>query len=120
MLGVIHMKDQKETKIKREPKDHKVPWPLKVPQSLYNELDQEAKDKGVSLSDIARYRLKHYPIPLTPALMYEMENEKNKKYGDLKPDMPQEALDVYKEVARLWNILKWLNIQTVMTTAYRM
>ena len=100
------MKDQKETKIKREPKDPKVLLSLKVPQSLYNELDKEAKDKGITISEEARNRLKHYPIPLTPALMYELENAKNKKYEDLKPNMPQEALEVYEEVRKLWNILK--------------
>ncbi|WP_294412593.1 hypothetical protein [uncultured Ruminococcus sp.] len=100
------MKNQKETKIKREPKDPKVPLPLKVQKSLFDEIDQEAKEKGVPRTDVAVGRLKHYPIPLTPALMYELENKKNQKYGDLKPDMPQEALDVYEEVARLWKRLK--------------
>ena len=100
------MKNQKQTTIKREPKDPKVPLPLKVPLSLFNELDQEAKEKGVPRSDVALDRLKHYPVPLTPALMYELENAKNKKYGDLKPDMPQEALQTYEEVAILWRRLK--------------
>lgn len=98
------MKEQKQ--IKREPKDPMVPLPLKVPQSLYNELDKEAKDKGITISEEARNRLKHYPIPLTPALMYQLENNKNQKYGDLKPNMPQEALDICEEVRKLWNILK--------------
>ena len=100
------MKDQKKTKIKREPKDPMVPLPVKVPQSLYNEINKEANDKGISISEEARYRLKHYPIPLTPALMYELENEKNKKYGNLKPDMPPEAIKIYKDVAKLWKCLK--------------
>ena len=100
------MKKQKETIIKREPKDPKVPLPLKVPKSLFNELDNEAKEKGVPRSDVALDRLKHYPIPLTPALMYDLENAKNKKYEDLKPNMPQEALDVYEEVSILWRRLK--------------
>ena len=98
------MEEQKQ--IKREPKDPKVLLSLKVPQSLYNELDKEAKDKGITISEEARNRLKHYPIPLTPALMYELENAKNKKYEDLKLNMPQEALEVYEEVRKLWNILK--------------
>ena len=98
------MEEQKQ--IKREPKDPNVLLSLKVPQSLYNELDKEAKDKGITISEEARYRLKHYPIPLTPALMVDLENKKNIKYKDLKPNMPQEALDVYSEVRKLWNILK--------------
>ena len=100
------MSDHNEKNNKKAPKDPMVPLPVKVPQSLYNELDKNAKDKGISFSEETRYRLKHYPIPLTPALMHDLENAKNKKYDDLKPDMPQEALEVYEEVRKLWNILK--------------
>ena len=74
------MKKQKQ--IKREPKDPKVPLPLKVPLSLFNELDQEAKEKGISRSNVALDRLKHYPVPLTPALMYELENAKTCVYNN--------------------------------------
>ena len=100
------MSDHNEKNNKKPPKDPMVPLPVKVPQSLYNEINKEANDKGISISEEARYRLKHFPVPLTPSLMYQLENAKNKKYEDLKPNMPQEALDVYEEVARLWNILK--------------
>ena len=79
---------------------------LEYKQVLSEKEYQEAKEKGVPRSDVALDRLKHYPVPLTPALMYELENAKNKKYGDLKPDMPQEALQTYEEVAILWRRLK--------------
>lgn len=90
----------------KKKKEPKVQLPAKVSQSLFDEIDAEAKEKGVPRTEIVEYRLKHYPIPLTPALMYELENKKNKKYGDLKPDMPPEAIKIYKEVARLWKCLK--------------
>lgn len=91
------MKDQKEKK---------VALPLKVPESLFNELDQEAKEKGIPRSDVALYRLQHYPIPLTPQLMAELQNDANRKYEELKSDQPKEAIKIQKEVAKLWRLLK--------------
>ena len=79
---------------------------LRVPQSVINDLDAAAEKNNRTRSKESLYRLKHYPVPLTPALMADLENKKNQKYGDLKPDMPQEALDVYEEVAKLWRQLK--------------
>ena len=89
-------------KNQREPK---VQLPLKVPKSLFDEIEQEAKDKGVHRSDVALYRLQHYPIPLTPELMYQLQNDANKKYAELKPDMPDEAIRIQKEVMNLWKHL---------------
>lgn len=91
------MKDQKEKK---------VALPLKVPESLFNEIDQEAKEKGIPRSDVALYRLQHYPIPLTPQLMAELQNNANRKYEELKSDQPREAIKIQKEVAKLWRLLK--------------
>lgn len=91
------MKDQKEKK---------VPLPMKVRESTFDELDQIAKEKGVPRSDVAAYRIEHYPIPLTPELMVELQNSANKKYEELKPDMPEEAVRIQKEVMRLWKLLK--------------
>lgn len=79
---------------------------LRVPQSVINDLDAAAEKNNRTRSKEALYRLKHYPVPLTPALMADLENKKNQQYGELKPDMPQEALDIYEEVAILWRQLK--------------
>lgn len=87
-------------------KEKKVPLPLKVPESLFNEIDQEAKEKGIPRSDVALYRLQHYPIPLTPKLMVELQNGVNQKYEELKSDQPKEAINIQKEVAKLWKLLK--------------
>lgn len=96
-IGVIDMKDQKTKK---------VPLPLKVPEALFNEIDREAKEKGIPRSDVALYRLQHYPIPLTPELMVELQDAGNSKYEELKPDQPQEAIKIQKKVMKLWKLLK--------------
>jgi len=90
----------------KDPKEPKVQLPIKVSKSLFDEIDAEAKAKGVPRTEIAEYRLKHYPIPLTPALMVELQNAANKKYEELKPDMPEEAIKIQKEVMKLWKRLK--------------
>ena len=55
ITGVIIMNNQK---------DKKVPLPLKVHESVFDEVDQTAKEKGIPRSDEAEYRLKHYATPL--------------------------------------------------------
>ena len=87
-------------------KDKKVPLPLKVHESVFDEVDQTAKEKGVTRSDEAEYRLKHYATPLTPQLMVELQNDANKKYEELKPNQPEEAIKLQKEVMKLWKRLK--------------
>ena len=95
--GVIYMKDQR---------NKKVPLPMKVRQSTFDELDQTAKKMGIPRSDVAAYRIEHYPIPLTPELMMELQNDANKKYEELKPNMPEEAIKIQKKVMELWKLLK--------------
>ena len=87
-------------------KEKKVPLPINVPQWLFDEIDHEAKEKGVNRTDVAVYRLQHYPIPLTPALMMELQNGANKKYEELKDDQPEEAIEIQRKVMELWNSLK--------------
>ena len=79
---------------------------FRVPKPVMKELNDSAKNNNRTRSEEALYRIKHYPFPLTPSLMYELEDAKNKKYGDLKPDMPLEAIQTYEEVASLWKRLK--------------
>lgn len=79
---------------------------FRVPDSVMKELDETAKNNNRTRSEEALYRIKHYPVPLTPSLMVELENAKNEKYGNLKPDMPPEAIQIYEEVALLWRRLK--------------
>jgi len=87
-------------------KDTKVPLPLKVRKSRLNEIEEEARKRGVPRSKIAEERINHYPIPLTPALMYELQNGANRKYEELKDDQPEEAVRIMKEVMKLWKLLK--------------
>ena len=61
---------------------------------------------GIPRSDVAAYRIEHYPIPLTPELMMELQNDANKKYEELKPNMPEEAIKIQKKVMELWKLLK--------------
>ena len=90
----------------KDPKEPKVQLSIKVSKTLFDEIDAEAKAKGVSRTEIAEYRLKHYPIPLTPALMVELQNDANTKYEELKTDMPEDAVAIQKEVMKLWKRLK--------------
>lgn len=89
----------------KDQKDKKVPLPMKVRQSTFDELDQIAKEKGIPRSDVAAYRIEHYPIPLTPELMLELQNIANAKYEELKDDMPEEAIKIQKKVMELWKLL---------------
>ena len=52
---------------------------LRVPQSVINDLDAAAEKNNRTRSKESLYRLKHYPVPLTPALMADLENKKNQK-----------------------------------------
>ena len=79
---------------------------LRVPESVMKDLDDTAKNNNRTRSEEALHRIKHYPVPLTPALMADLENKKNQKYGDLKPGMPLEAIQTYEGVALLWKRLK--------------
>ena len=89
----------------KDQKDKKVPLPMNVRQSTFDELDQIAKEKGVRRSDVAAYRIEHYPIPLTPELMFELQKKANAKYEELKDDMPEEAIKIQKKVMELWKLL---------------
>lgn len=89
----------------KDQKDKKVPLPMKVRQSTFYEVDQIAKEKGIPRSDVGAYRIEHYPIPLTPELMFELQNKANVKYEELKDDMPEEAIKIQKKVMELWKLL---------------
>lgn len=90
----------------KDRKEKKVAFPLKVPEYLLEEIDAEAKAKGITRSEVALNRLQHYPIPLTPELMMMLQNKANVKYEELKVNQPAEAIKIQKEVMRLWNKLK--------------
>ena len=79
---------------------------MNVPQNLFDEIDNEAKGKGVNRTDVAVYRLQHYATPLTPALMYELQNDANKKYEELKDNQPEKAIEIQRKAMELWKLLK--------------
>ena len=81
----------------------KVQWSLKIPESVLKEMDAEAKAKGVTRSEIANERLQHYATPLTPDLLVMLQNNVNLKYEELKEDLPEEAMQLVKDVMDLWN-----------------
>lgn len=87
-------------------KEKKVPFPLKVYESVLNEIEQEAKEKNITRSEIAQYRLQHPQVVLTPALMKELQDGSNKKYEELIADLPEEAVRVQKEAMKLWKYVK--------------
>lgn len=90
----------------KDHKEKKEPLPLRIPGWLFDEINAEAKEKGVSRTEIAEYRLQHYATPLTPALMNELQNDANKKYENLKDDQPEEAIRIQRKVMELWKLLK--------------
>ncbi|MGN0407813.1 MAG: hypothetical protein ACI4EJ_06125 [Bacteroides sp.] len=87
-------------------KEKKVPLPLKVPVSVFNEIEQEAREDNVSRTEVALFRLQHPPIVLTPALMKELQDGSNNKYEELIKDQPEEAIRLQKEVLELWKYVK--------------
>ena len=97
------MEDQKNNKKKK--KDKRVDFPLKVPQSLREEIVAEATEKGVYNSTIALYRLQHHATPLTPALLADLQNRSNAKYEEYKDSQPEEAQKILEEAMALWRHL---------------
>ena len=81
----------------------KVQWSLKISESVLKEIEAEAKAKGVTKSEIANGRLQHSPISLTPELLVMLQNNVNLKYEELKEDLPEEAMQLVKDVMDLWN-----------------
>lgn len=39
-------------------------------------------------------------------ILVELQNDANKKYEELKADMPEKAVKIQKEVMKLWKLLK--------------
>ena len=81
----------------------KVQWSLKTPKSVLMEMDAEAKAKGVTRSEVANGRLQHSPISLTPELLVMLQNNVNLKCEELKENLPEEAIQLVKDVMDLWN-----------------
>ena len=81
----------------------KVQWSLKTSESVLKEMDAEAKAKGVTRSEIANGRLQHSPISLTPELLVMLQNNVNLKCEELKEDLPEEAIQLVKDMMDLWN-----------------
>ena len=82
-----------------------VGFPLRVPKYLKDEIDAEAKAKGVYRSEVAVYRLQHYASPLTVELLVELQNRANDKYEQLKDKQPAEAEEIQRKVLELWKYL---------------
>lgn len=87
-------------------KEKRVPFSMKMIERLFDEIDAEAKEKDVSRTEIAEYRLQHYATPLTPALMYELQNNANMKYEELKDNQPEKAIEIQRKAMELWKLLK--------------
>ena len=90
----------------KDHKEKKEPLPLRISGRLFDEIDAEAKEKDVSRTEIAEYRLQHYATPLTPALMYELQNNANMKYEELKDNQPEKAIEIQRKAMELWKLLK--------------
>lgn len=86
--------------------DPKVTWSLKSPPDVLKEMDEEAKRRGVTRSDVANERLQHYAAPLTPELMVQLQNKANLKYEELKENQPEKAVEIQRKVMELWKLLK--------------
>ena len=46
--------------------------PIRIPEKVVKEIEQEASSKNTTFSDIANYRLQHHQNPLTPELLAKM------------------------------------------------
>lgn len=79
---------------------------LRIPATVFRDIEQEAIKNNTTFSDIANYRLQHHENPLTPALLAQFQNIANLATEAVTQFSPTKAEIVQKEVALLWKSLK--------------
>ncbi len=80
--------------------------PLRIPEPVVRDIEQEACEKNTTFSDIAIYRLQHHENPITPALLAKLQDIANLATEAANQSSPTKAKMVQMEVALLWKSLK--------------
>ncbi|MBR4628564.1 MAG: hypothetical protein IKO47_12895 [Ruminococcus sp.] len=80
--------------------------PIRIPDSVIDQIEEVAAAEGSDFSKVANYRLKHFERPLTPAIaatVQEVVNAAEELVGEFAPD----KISVMREKAqRVWKHLK--------------
>ena len=77
--------------------------PIRIPDSVIDEIEEVAATEGSDFSKIANYRLKHFESLLTPAKIARIQNASNKVSDTYGVNPITQKLS--EEVADLWNFL---------------
>lgn len=80
--------------------------PLRIPESVVRDIEQEAYENNTTFSDVANYRLQHHENPLTPALLAKLQDIANLATEAANQPSPTKAKIVQMEVALLCKSLK--------------
>lgn len=103
-MGLIHSSKGEITM--KQTKGKTILKPLRIPEPVVKDIEQEAYEKNTTFSDIAIYRLQHHENPLTPTLLAKMQDIANLATEAANQPSPTKAKIVQMEVALLWKFLK--------------
>lgn len=80
--------------------------PIRIPEKVVKEIEQEASSRNTTFSDIANYRLQHHQNPLTPELLAKIQDICNHAIEAVKNNSLTMAKTTELEVSLLWKYLK--------------
>lgn len=80
--------------------------PIRIPESVVEEISKEAETGNKTFSEVANYRLKHYESPLTPAITVRIQNIVNMAEELSGGFSKEQKKEFQKEVSALWKSLK--------------
>ena len=88
-------------------KDEKrIPKPIRIPESVVKDIENEAAKTGSDFSKVANYRLKHFEKSLTPAITAKLQDIVNTAEELVGEFAPEQITIMKKEVKKLWQYLK--------------
>lgn len=71
---------------------------IRIPESVYNEIMEEAKRTNSDFCKVVNYRMKHFKSGLTPEITYRISNIVNNSYELVEKYEPV-GLDIIREDA---------------------
>lgn len=79
---------------------------LRMSDTLISDIEQTAKDKGITFSEEAVRRMKHSDSNLTPDVMVKVQNVVNLSLEAAFTQSEDKAYEALEEVNELWRSLK--------------
>lgn len=80
--------------------------PIRIPESVVKDIENEAVKTDSNFSKVANYRLKHYERSLTPAITAKIQDVVNTAEELVGKFAPDKITIMRKEVKELWQYLK--------------